>query len=155
MTSSTMPQPGVPQPETPQPEAISTGRVEKVRKERSQPTLWAVATLFFVMGAAAATATIWQLHKLYIATVAPPISVEGVVKAQYAYDKVDALNPPPVGYYIEGTSIGRVYLSGQPLQSHVGEAVVATGTVSGICGEKSIPCYPKLELRELGYPAAE
>ena len=149
MTSSTMPQPGAPQPE-----AIPAGRVKRVKKERSQPTLWAVATLFFIMGAAASTATIWQLHKLYRATVAPPISVEGVVKAQYEYDKADTLNPPPTGYYIEGTSIGRVYLSGQPMQSYVGEAVVATGPVSGICGAKSIPCYPLIELREVEYPDA-
>lgn len=146
MTSSTMPQPGAQQPE-----AVSTGRVRRVRKERSQPTLWAIATLFFVMGVAASTATIWQLYKLYRATVAPPIEVEGVLKAQYDYDKVDALNPPPSGYYIEGTSIGRVYLSGQPLQSYVGDTVVATGTVSGICGPKSIPCYPMVELRDVAY----
>ncbi|MEL6493393.1 MAG: hypothetical protein AAFV85_26510 [Cyanobacteria bacterium J06634_6] len=149
MTSSTMPQPGAPQPE-----AISTGAVRRIRKERSQPTLWAVATLFFLMGIAASTLTIWQLHKLYRATIAPPISVEGVVKAQYEYDEVDILNPPPVGYYIESSNMGRVYLSGQPLQSYVGEAVVATGTVSGVCGEKSIPCFPLIELRDLDYPDA-
>lgn len=107
------------------------------------------------MGAAATTATIWQLHKLYRATVAPPISVEGVVKAQYGYDAIESLNPPPSGYYIEGTSIGRVYLSGQPLQSYVGKTVVANGSVSGICGPKSIPCYPLVELRELQHPDTE
>lgn len=125
------------------------------RKERSQPTLWAVATLFFVMGSAATTFTIWQLHKLYRATIAPPISVEGVVQAQYSYDQVDALTPPPGGYYVESQGMGRVYLTGQPLQEYVGQSVVATGSVSGICGPKSIPCYPLLELREVKYPEAK
>ncbi|MEL6940202.1 MAG: hypothetical protein AAFO84_13525 [Cyanobacteria bacterium J06598_1] len=149
MTSSTMPQPG-----SQQPMIQASGQV-RVRKERSQPTLWAVAFLFFVMGAAATAATTWQLHKLYRATIAPPIQVEGIVQAQYEYDKVDSLNPPPTGYYIEGTTIGRVYLQGQPLQTYVGKTVVATGSVTGICGEKSIPCYPLVELREVDYPAVE
>jgi len=147
MTSSTMPQ----QPGSEQPVIQPSDRVHK-RKVRSQPTLWAVASIFFIMGSAASIATIWQLNKLYRATVAPPIAVEGVVKAQYAYEEENGLTPPPNGYYIEGTSIGRVYLSGQPLQSYVGESVVATGSVSGICGPKSIPCYPLIELREVKYP---
>ncbi|MEL6552393.1 MAG: hypothetical protein AAFQ63_02855 [Cyanobacteria bacterium J06621_11] len=144
MTSSAIPQPHsqpVVQP--------------REKKERSQPTLWAVATLFFIAGSAASTFTIWQLHKLYRATVAPPIAVEGVVQAQYDYDKVDSLTPPPSGYYIESQGMGRVYLKGQPLQSYVGESVVANGSISGICGPKSIPCYPLLELREVKYPEAK
>ncbi|MEM9948330.1 MAG: hypothetical protein AAF810_20035, partial [Cyanobacteria bacterium P01_D01_bin.36] len=102
MTSSAMPQPGSQQP------VIQPSDGIRVRKERSQPTLWAIAIVFFVMGSAASVATIWQLHKLYRATVAPPIAVEGVVQAQYDYEKVEGLTPPPSGYYIEGTSIGRV-----------------------------------------------
>ncbi|MGD1896253.1 MAG: hypothetical protein ACFB16_04780 [Phormidesmis sp.] len=145
MTSSTISH------QSEQPQAVPMPR----RKERSQPTLWAIAILFFIMGAAASTATIWQLHKLYRATVAPPVAVEGVVKAQYDYDKVEALNPPPGGYYIESSGTGRVYLSGKPLQQYVGQTVVATGSVAGICGPKSIPCYPLLELREVKYPEAE
>ncbi len=148
MTSSAVPQ----QPGSGQPASQPTERTKK--RERSQPTLWAVAALFFVMGSAASAATIWQLNKLYRATVAPPIAVEGVVKAEYESQQVDELTPAPTGYYIEGTSIGRVYLTGQPLQSYVGESVVATGSVSGICGAKSIPCYPLIELREVRYPEA-
>ena len=147
MTSSAIPQqPGAEQP------VIQPSDQTRKRKEHSQPTLLAVATIFFIMGSAASIATIWQLHKLYRATVAPPISVEGVVKAQYEYEELETLTPPPTGYYIEGTSIGRVYLSGRPLQSYVGEAVVATGSVTGICGPKSIPCFPLIELRDVKYP---
>ncbi|MBE9064790.1 hypothetical protein [cf. Phormidesmis sp. LEGE 11477] len=124
------------------------------RKERSQPTLWAVASIFFILGAAASTFTIWQLHKLYRATIAPPISVEGTLQAQYNYDEA-AVHPSPNGYYIEGTGVGRIYLQGQPLQSYVGQGIVATGIVEGICGPKSIPCYPVLSLREVGYPPVE
>lgn len=141
------------QPGSEQPVIQPLDRVRS-KKVRSQPTLWAVASIFFIIGSAASVATIWQLNKLYRATIAPPIAVEGVVKAQYSYDDATDHTPPPSGYYIEGTSIGRVYLSGQPLQSYVGESVVATGSVSGICGPKSIPCYPLLDLREVKYPEA-
>ncbi|MGB7487016.1 MAG: hypothetical protein WA783_04390 [Phormidesmis sp.] len=125
------------------------------RRERSQPTLWAVASLFFVMGAAASALTIWQLHKLYRATIAPPVSVEGEVKAQYDYDIGSDMTPPPTGYYVESAGVGRVYLQGQPLQPYVGKSVIATGSVSGVCGPKSIPCYPLLDVREVSYPEAE
>ncbi len=125
------------------------------RRERSQPTLWAIASLFFILGAAASALTIWQFNKLYRATIAPPVTVEGEVKAQYDYNKNSNISPPPRGYYIESAGIGRVYLQGQPLQSYVGETVAATGSVSGICGPKSIPCYPLLDLREVSYPTAE
>ncbi|EDX83818.1 hypothetical protein S7335_1515 [Synechococcus sp. PCC 7335] len=124
------------------------------RKERSQPTLWAIAGIFFILGAAASTFTIWQLHKLYRASIAPPISVEGTLQAQYNLDET-VVHPAPAGYYIEGTGVGRIYLQGLPLQSYVGESIVATGSVEGICGPKSIPCYPMLSLREIGYPPAE
>ncbi|MEL6161469.1 MAG: hypothetical protein AAFQ40_09775 [Cyanobacteria bacterium J06623_5] len=144
MTSSAIPQ----HSDSHQPESQPASRVRK-KRERSQPTLWAVASIFFLMGAAASTLTIWQLYKLYRATVAPPVDVSGIVQAQYDYDTVAGLNPPPSGYYIEGTSIGRVYLTGKPLQSYVGEAITANGSVSGICGPKSIPCYPLVELREV------
>lgn len=119
------------------------------RRERSQPTLWAIATVSFILGVAASTFTIWQLHKLYKATVAPPVSVEGTLRAQYSYED-SAARPAPNGYYIEGTGVDRIYLTGQPLQSYVGQSIVATGSVEGICGPKSIPCYPILSLREVG-----
>ncbi|MEL6602971.1 MAG: hypothetical protein AAFP20_07065 [Cyanobacteria bacterium J06614_10] len=150
MTSSAIPQ----HPESHQPESQPASRVRK-KRERSQPTLWAVAGVFFTLGAAASTLTIWQLHKLYRATVAPPVDVAGIVQAQYDYDKVAGLNPPPSGYYIEGTSIGRVYLTGKPLQTYVGQTVTANGSVSGICGPKSIPCYPLIELREVSLVSEE
>lgn len=124
------------------------------RKERSQPTLWAIAGIFFVLGAAASTLTIWQLHKLYKATIAPPISVEGTLQAQYNLDET-VIHPSPNGYYVEGTGVSRIYLRGLPLQSYVGQNIVATGSVEGICGPKSIPCYPVLSLREVGYPPVE
>lgn len=150
MTSSAMPQ----QPGSQQPDVQSEIHVRR-RKERSQPTLWAIAGVFFIMGAAASTATIWQLNKLYEATVAAPVSVEGVLRAQYDYDKVEGLNPPPSGYYIEGAGVGRVYLTGKPLQAFVGDNISAAGSVSDICGPKSIPCYPQLTLREVDYKTAE
>ncbi len=123
-------------------------RRSRRRRERSQPTLWAVASISFILGAAAGTFTIWQLNKLYKATIAPPVSVEGTLKAQYSYDE-NALHPSPNGYYIEGISVGRTYLTGQPLQSYVGQSITASGSVEGICGPKSIPCYPILTVREI------
>ena len=81
-------------------------RRSRRRKERSQPTLWAIALISFGLGAAASTFTLWQFNKLYKATIAPPVSVEGTLKAQYRYDE-KALHPAPNGYYIEGTSVGR------------------------------------------------
>ena len=129
-------------------------RRSRRRRERSQPTLWAIASISFILGAAASTFTIWQLNKLYKATIAPPVSVEGTLKAQYSYDE-SALRPSPNGYYIEGTSVGRVYLTGQPLQSYVGQGVSASGSVEGLCGPKSIPCYPILTVREISYSQVE
>ena len=151
MTSSAMPQqPGAQQPGAQQPD-VSNERPKSRRRERSQPTLWAIAGVFFVLGAAATALTTWQLHKLYVATVAPPVNVEGVLRAQYEYETVEGLNPPPSGYYIAGTGVDRFYLTGVPLQGYVGKAVVASGSVSGICGPKSIPCYPILQVREVEY----
>ncbi|MEO0767987.1 MAG: hypothetical protein AAFY72_00920, partial [Cyanobacteria bacterium J06649_4] len=131
MTSSAMPQqPGSQQSGSQQPD-VSDQRIKVKRRERSQPTLWAIAGVFFILGAAASTLTIWQLHKLYIATVAPPVGIEGVLKAQYAYEELEGLNPPPSGYYIEGTGVERVYLSGVPLQEYVGNTIVASGSIDG------------------------
>ena len=124
------------------------------RKERSQPTLWVIAGTFFTLGAAASTFTLWQIHRLYKATIAPPISVEGTLQAQYNIDET-AVHPTPNGYYIEGTGVGRIYLHGRPLQGYVGQSILATGSVEGICGPKSIPCYPALLLRNVGYPPVE
>jgi len=145
MTSSALPQ----QPGSQQPDTQSDVRVKRRRRERSQPTLWAIAGVFFILGAAASTATIWQLNKLYQATIAPPVAVEGILKAQYDYDKTEKLNPPPSGYYIEGAGVGRVYLTGKPLQNFVGKKIEASGTVDGICGPKTVPCYPQLTLRNV------
>lgn len=126
------------------------------KKERSQVTLWSVATVFFLLGSAATTLTIWQLHKLYRATVAPVVTVEGTLQAKYAYQtKNNELTPAPGGYYIDSPGIGRVYLEGKPLDSYVGQAIKAQGSVSGICGPKSIPCYPLIEVREVGIPVTE
>ncbi|NJM97475.1 MAG: hypothetical protein HC800_10155 [Phormidesmis sp. RL_2_1] len=118
-------------------------------KERSQITLWSVATIFFLLGTAAASLSIWQLHKLYRATIAPVVTVEGTLQAKYDYQTDDELQPAPNGYFIESAGIGRVYLSGKPLQSYVGQPIQARGGVSGICGPKSIPCFPLVELREV------
>ncbi|MEM9088946.1 MAG: hypothetical protein AAGC93_09405 [Cyanobacteria bacterium P01_F01_bin.53] len=126
------------------------------KKERSQITLWSVATVFFLLGSAATTLTIWQLHKLYRATVAPIVTVEGTLKAKYAYQTNDSeLTPAPGGYYIDSPGIGRVYLKGKPLDSYVGQTIEAQGSVSGICGPKSIPCYPLVEVREVGISTTE
>lgn len=127
----------------------------RVKKERSQPTLWSIAAVFFLFGAAASTLTIWQLHKLYRATVAPVIAVEGTVQAKYSYQDSNELSPAPNGYFIESAGLNRVYLTGQPLDSYVGQTVKAQGSVTGICGPKSIPCYPLIEVREVGIPVAE
>lgn len=126
------------------------------KKERSQVTLWSVATVFFLLGSAATTLTIWQLHKLYRATVAPVVTVEGTLQAKYAYQTSDnELTPAPGGYYIDSPGIGRVYLQGKPLDSYVGQTIEAQGSVSGICGPKSIPCYPLVEVREVGISTTE
>lgn len=124
-------------------------------KAHSQPTLWSVATIFFALGAAISALTIWQLSKLYAATVAPVITVEGTVQAKYDYKTGDELSPDPTGYFVDSPGIGRVYLTGQPLNSYVGQPVKALGSVSGICGPKSVPCYPIVQVREIGAPAAE
>lgn len=129
--------------------AIATSRPRKTRTH-SQPTLWGVATVFFLLGSAATTLTIWQLHKLYRATVAPIITVEGTLKARYSYnEKGSNPTPAPQGYYIDSPGIGRVYLTNKPLDGYVGQAIKANGSVSGVCGPKSIPCYPLIEVREV------
>lgn len=134
--------------------AVTTNRTRR-RREHSQPTLWGVAGVFFLLGSLATTATIWQLHKLYRATVAPVVAVEGTLKARYSYSaKSNELNPPPQGYYIDSSGLGRVYLSGKPLESYVGKTIEANGSVSGICGPKSIPCFPLIEVREVQEPTA-
>ncbi len=124
-------------------------------KEHSQLTLWSVAMLFFGLGAAVSTLTIWQLRKLYVATVAPVITIEGTVQAKYSYQTKDELSPDPSGYFINSPGVGRIYLTGKPLDEYVGKPVKALGSVSGICGPKSVPCYPILALREIGAPVEE
>ncbi len=121
-----------------------------LRRQHSQPALWAIAFVFFILGSAAATFTIWQLHELYQATVAPPVEVEGTLRAQYSYQDAESLTPPPGGYYIESSGVGRVYLdANQALDPFVGKPIVANGSVSGICGPKSLPCYTQLAVREI------
>ena len=120
------------------------------RREHSQPALWALACISFLLGAAASTLVIWQLHKLYQATVAPLVTVEGTLKAQYSYQDGESLTPPPGGYYIEAPGVKRVYLTGkQALEPYVGQEVVASGSVSGVCGPKALPCYTQLTVREI------
>lgn len=135
--------------------SVSPRRRRRAVKEHSQPTLWSVATISFAIGAAASTLVIWQLHKLYIATIAPVITVEGTVQAKYSYKTDDELSPAPNGYYVDSSSIGRVYLTGKPLDSYVGQPVKAIGSVSGICGPKSVPCYPIVQVREVNIPIEE
>jgi len=122
----------------------------RVRKTHSQPALWAIATVSFLLGAAATGLTTWQLHKLYRATVAPVVDVEGKLQAQYSYQEdSDELRPSPSGYFVESPGVGRVYLTGKPLNSYVGQDIKANGSVAGICGPKSLPCYPLVELRDV------
>ncbi|MGB3299321.1 MAG: hypothetical protein WBA76_13710 [Phormidesmis sp.] len=126
------------------------------RREHSQPALWTVACISFALGAAASGLVIWQLNKLYQATVAPLVTVEGTLKAQYSYQDGESLSPPPGGYYIEVPGVERVYLTGrQPLEPYVGQAVVASGSVSGVCGPKALPCYTQLAVREISNAQAE
>ncbi len=127
----------------------------KSAKAHSQPTLWAVATVFFTLGAAVSALTVWQLHKLYVATVAPVITVEGTVQAKYSYQTEDELSPDPSGYYINSPSVGRVYLTGKALDGYVGKPVAALGSVSGVCGPKSVPCYPIVAVREIDISTAK
>ncbi len=125
-------------------------------KARSQLTLWSVATVFFLLGSAATAVVIWQLHKLYRATIAPEVIIEGVMQAKYGQEAGDEPMPAPDGYFVESSGIGRVYLTGKPLNSYVGQPISARGGVSGVCGPKSIPCYPLVEVREIeALPAAE
>lgn len=124
-------------------------------KEHSQPTLWSVATISFALGAAVSTLAIWQLRKLYVATVAPVVTVEGTVQAKYSYQTEDELSPDPSGYYINSPGVGRIYLTGKALDGYVGKPVEALGSVSGTCGPKSVPCYPVIEVREINIPVAE
>lgn len=133
------------------PSASSSSRVS-VRKMHSQPALWAIATVSFLIGSTATALAAWQLHKLYRATVAPVVDVSGIVQAKYNYaDDADELRPEPSGYFIESPGVGRVYLTGKPLDGYVGETVTANGSVSGVCGPKSIPCYPLVEVRDIRY----
>lgn len=130
-------------------------RRSRVAKEHSQPTLWSVATVSFALGAALGALTLWQLHRLYMATVAPVVTVEGTVQAKYNYQEDNELSPDPNGYYVISPSVGRIYLTGQPLDGYVGQPVEAMGSVSGICGPKSVPCYPIVNVRTIGNPTAE
>ena len=136
-------------------QSVPNVRRRRPAKEHSQPTLWSVAAVFFMLGAAASTLTVWQLHKLYVATVAPVITVEGTVQAKYSYQEDNELSPDPNGYYVNSPGIGRVYLTGTALDSYVGKPVEALGSVSGICGPKSVPCYPIVEVRGIEVPVAE
>lgn len=132
---------------------VSVPQVSRHRlRTRSQPTLWAVAFISFFIGSAASAVVIWQLQGLYRATVAPLVAVEGTVRAQYSPKDDDGYTPPPNGYYIEGSGIGRVYLTQKPLDAYIGQTIVARGSISGICGPKSIPCYPRLHVREISLP---
>lgn len=127
-----------------------------LQKERSQPTLWSVAAVFFLLGATVSALTIWQLHKLYRATVAPVVVVEGQVQAKYAYHQdSNEITPAPSGYFIESTGMGRIYLTGKSFESYVGQPVKAQGSVAGICGPKSIPCYPLVEVRDIDLAETE
>lgn len=130
-------------------QTASSPRPRRAVRERSQPTLWSIATIFFLLGASASALTIWQLHKLYRATVAPVITVEGKVQAKYHYQEGNELTPDPTGYYVDSPGIGRVYLTGKPLDSYVGKPIEALGSVSGTCGPKSVPCYPIVEIRDV------
>lgn len=125
------------------------------RREHSQPALWTVACVSFLLGAAASTLAIWQLHKLYQATIAPVVVVQGKLQAKYNYQDGDELSPAPGGYFIESSSVDRIYLTGQPLNSYVGQTVSVQGSVSGICGPKAIPCYPLVQVREVNTSPAE
>ena len=133
----------------------SRRRSSRVAKEYSQPTLWSVATVSFAIGAAISALTVWQLHRLYMATVAPVVTVEGTVQAKYNYQEDNELSPDPNGYYVTSPGIGRVYLTGQPLDSYVGQTVEAMGSVSGVCGPKSVPCYPIVSVRTISNSATE
>ena len=134
-------------------QTAASPRRRRAAKEHSQPKLWSIAAVFFMLGAAVSTLTIWQLHKLYMATVAPVVTIEGTVQAKYSYQEDNELSPDPSGYYIVSPGVGRVYLTGQPLDSYVGKSVEALGSVSGICGPKSVPCYPIVDIRDIGEPA--
>lgn len=136
----------------PQPSPAKKRSQERGR-EHSQLTLWSVATLFFLLGAAASSLVIWQLHKLYRATIAPLVTVEGTLQAKYGYQAGDKAQPAPDGYFVESSGMGRVYLTGQPLNAYVGQSIQAQGSVVGICGPKSIPCFPLVEVREVGLAA--
>ncbi|PZO12596.1 MAG: hypothetical protein DCF25_17400 [Leptolyngbya foveolarum] len=133
----------------------SAPSTRRTAKAHSQPTLWSVATVFFALGAAVSTLAIWQLHKLYMVTVAPVITVEGTVQAKYSFKTENELSPDPSGYYINSPGVGRVYLTGKALDSYVGKPVAALGSVSGVCGPKSVPCYPIVAVREITISAAE
>jgi hypothetical protein len=89
------------------------------RKIHAQPTLWLIAAVFFLLGSAVSTLLVWQLHKLYRATIAPVIIVEGKVQAQYGKQDTNKLSPEPDGYFIASEGIGRVYLTGQPFNSYL------------------------------------
>ncbi len=133
----------------------ASAKISRQPRERSQLTLWSVATVSFLLGSAVTTLVIWQLHRLYRATIAPLVTVEGTVQAKYGNQPDDGPTPAPTGYFIESAGIGRIYLTGEPLNSYVGQVVKARGGISGVCGPKSIPCYPLIEVREVGIPVEE
>ncbi len=135
-----------------QPNPVTRKSRERGR-EHSQLTLWSVAILFFLLGATASGLVIWQLHKLYRATIAPLVTVEGTLQAKYGYQAGDKAQPAPDGYFVESSGMGRVYLTGQPLNAYVGQPIQAQGSVAGICGPKSVPCFPLVEVREVGLAA--
>ncbi len=122
------------------------------RRSHTQPTLWLIATVSFLLGAAVSALLVWQLHKLYRATVAPVIIAEGKVQAQYGKQDESTLSPEPDGYFIASEGIGRIYLTGKPLNDYLNLTVRAQGSVSGVCGPKAIPCYPIIDVRELIIP---
>lgn len=128
---------------------VSVSPSPKQPKEHSQLALWSVATVFFLLGSAATAVVIWLLHNLYRATIAPRVTVEGVMQAKYGNEAGDEAMPPPSGYFVESSGIGRVYLTDEPLNSYVGQPIRARGSVSGVCGPKSIPCYPLVEVQEI------
>ncbi len=130
-----------------------TSKRRSREREHSQITLWSVAILFFLLGVASSSLVIWQLHKLYRATIAPIVTVEGTLQAKYGYQAGDNAQPAPNGYFVESSGMGRVYLTGQPLNAYMGQPIRAQGGIAGICGPKSIPCFPLIEVREVGLAA--
>jgi hypothetical protein len=121
-------------------------------KVHSQPKLWAIAIVSFALGAGVSGLLCWQAYRLYRATLAPLVFAEGEVRSQPMPKDDKELSPPPSGYYMETTGLGRVYLTDQPFKDYVGLTIQVQGSVSGICGPKSIPCFPLIEVKEIVIP---